>query len=353
MPAMPLVVDAHLDLAHNVLFGRRDLTQSLAALRQSEQRTLEEATVTLPELRRGGVAVAFATLFAMPEVSASGLTSEENRFGYGGYSSPKGAEAQALAQLAVYEGWAAAGLVRLVKSRADLDAHLELWQQDGKTGLVLLMEGADPIRQPSDLRQWQQRGLRLLGLSWGGTRYAGGTAAPGGLSEAGLELAQRMVDLRVAYDASHASEQSFWETLAFGPQVFASHSNCQALVPTDRHLSDAMIGAIGERQGVIGIVLYNRFLNHNWLYHKRAPVGHQNPPVTLTHVQAHMQHIANLIGWQHVGIGSDMDGGLGRLETPEELDSVADLAKIGAIVPPEHADGVLGENWLRFLRKVL
>src|SRR5918998_1162186 len=167
---LPLV-DSHLDLAENVTLFGRDLTLSALEIRTSEKRTTRQATVSLPELERGGVAVAFATVtggFLVEDVgegfeprSAIYHTSEE-------------AEAQALAQIGLYEEWEEQGRVRLLGSVEDLDHHLRLWQQDRKPGLVLLMEGADPIVHVGDLPEWWRRGVRIIGLTFGDTRYGAG-----------------------------------------------------------------------------------------------------------------------------------------------------------------------------------
>ena len=68
---------------------------------------------------------------------------------------------------------------------------------------------------------------------------------------------------------------------------------------------------------------------------------------------AHLHYIAALAGWESVGIGSDVDSGFGRDETPVELDSVADWRTIGDHVPTVARQGVLGGNWLRLLRETL
>ena len=121
----------------------------------------------------------------------------------------------------------------------------------------------------------------------------------------------------------------------------------RALTPTDRHLSDGIIRAIAERNGVIGLVLYNGFLEPRWR-------GDHSITVSLREQLArHADHVARLAGWQHVGIGSDLDGGFGREETPIELDTVADLGHIGSAVPVEARDAVLSLNWLDFFRSVL
>lgn len=122
---------------------------------------------------------------------------------------------------------------------------------------------------------------------------------------------------------------------------------CPRPDPTDRHLSDDVIRAIAQRQGVIGLVLYNGFLEPRWLQD-------QTIPVTLAdQMRQHAEYIANLTGWQHVGIGSDLDSGLGLEESPVEINTVADLYKVGEAVPSEVREAVLSDNWLNFLRRSL
>ena len=343
---MQPIVDGHLDLAFNVTESGRNLELSIAATRDLEQAVGGDlAMVSLPEMKRAGVAVAFATLFALPSVTWT----HPDQINPRGYSTPLEAEAQGLAQLAVYEDWAARGLVRIIKSVADLEHHLELWRVDGVTGLVILMEGADPIVAPDDLPKWWNRGVRIIATSWGKTRYAGGTESPGGLTVIGRELVAGMKSLGVILDASHQSWEAFWESLEIGVhRVIASHSNAFALrATTNRHLTDAMIQAIGDRDGAIGVVLLNGFLDARWSREDRRI------PVTMDRqVRAHFEHMAVLIGWNKLGIGSDLDGGFGSLETPG-LDTIADLQRIGEIVPAHARAGVLGENWLNLLRRSL
>ena len=341
---MQLIVDGHLDLAFNVTDIGRNLELSVAAIRDLEPYG-DLATVSLPEMKRANVAVAFATLYATPSVSWT----HPEKINPRGYSTPLEAEKQGLTQLAVYEDWAVRGLVRIVKSVADLDHHLELWRVDGVTGLVILMEGADPIIAPDDLPKWWDRGVRIIATSWGRTRYAGGTENPGGLTVIGRELIAGMKSLGVILDASHQSWEAFWESLEIGVhRVIASHSNAFALrATTNRHLTDAMIQAIGDRDGAIGVVLLNSFLDARWSREDRRI------PVTLEgQVRAHFQHMAGLIGWDKLGIGSDLDGGFGSSETPG-LDTIADLQRIGNVVPAHARAGVLGENWLALLRRSL
>jgi membrane dipeptidase len=345
------VVDSHLDLAENVTLFSRELTLSATERRALEKRTTQQATVALPDLERGGIAVVIATVTAGFLAADVGANFEPRSALY--YTSEE-AEAQALTQIALYEAWDKQGRARLLKSVNDLEHHLQLWQQDRKPGLVLLMEGADPIVNVHDLPRWWQRGLRLIGLTYGDTKYGTGVAGGsstfkrGGLTAEGLALLRSMAELGFIWDISHLAEQGIWQGLDLKfPRVCASHANAQALTPTDRHLSDEVIRAVAERNGVIGLVLYNGFLDPRWKQDKSIPVTLNDQ------LRKHANHIAALCSWSHVGIGSDLDGGFGLEESPAEIDTVADLYKVGSVVPAEAREAVLGANWLNFLRSSL
>ncbi len=345
------IVDAHLDLAENVIIFGRDLTRTAAQIRQAEQRRHRQATVSLPDLERGGIAVVCATVTPGFLVADVGEDFEPRS---GLYRTAEEAEAQALKQMELYEGWQKDGRVRLLKSVTDLDHHLQLWEQDRKPGLVLLMEGADPIVKVSDLPRWWDRGLRMIGLTYGNTRYGTGVAGGsdtlkrGGLTDDGIALLRLMAELGFIWDISHLADDGIWQGLDLRfPRVCASHANARALLPTSRHLSDDVIGALAQSGGVIGLVLYNGFLEPRWRADRGMLVrlGDQ--------LRRQAEHIASIAGWDHVGIGSDLDGGFGLEESPLEIETVADLHVIGDVVPPAARDAVLGGNWLRFLRSSL
>ncbi len=216
------------------------------------------------------------------------------------------------------------------------------------------MEGADPIVRVSDLREWWNRGLRLIGLTFGDTRYGAGVGGGGrtfrqaGLTEDGVHLLEEMAALGFIWDVTHLTETGMWEGLALdiGP-ICATHANAQTLSPTDRHLSDGIIREIGARGGVIGLVLYNGFLEPNWLSDKTIAVS------LAEQGRKQAEYIAGLTSWACVGIGSDLDGGFGFEESPPEINTVADIGKFGAVVPDEAQAGFLGGNWLAFLRRSL
>ena len=350
MNKLPLI-DAHLDIAENVTLFGRDLILSAADMRRVEQRTTRQATVSLPELERGGIAVVFATVtagFLAADVGDDFVPRSAI------YRTPEEAEAQALTQMRLYERWEEQGRVRLLKSTNDLDHHLHLWHHDRKPGLVLLMEGADPIVHVGDLPRWWQRGLRMIGLTFGDTRYGSGvgggsaTFKLGGLTAEGLALLGQMAELGFIWDISHLTDEGIWQGLDLKfPRVCASHANARALTPTDRHLSDEVIRAVATRDGVIGLVLYNGFLEPRWKHDTSLAVTLHE------HVRRHAHYIAHLSGWKHVGIGSDLDGGFGHEESPVEIETVADLYKVGSVVPAEVRAAVLSTNWLNFLRSSL
>jgi membrane dipeptidase len=345
------IVDGHLDLAENVTLFGRDLTRPVAAIRASGRESERQATVSLPELERGGIAVALATVTAGFLLADVGPDFEPKS---ALYSTPEQAEAQALAQITLYESWEAEGRMRLLRSRADLEHHLDLWQTDRRPGFVLLMEGADPIVRVDDLEAWWQRGVRAIALTFGDTRYGsgvGGATAPatrGGLNEDGLALLSRMAELGVIWDVSHLTEEGIWQGVELGVRrVCASHANARSLTPTERHLSDAVLRALAERNGMIGVVLYNGYLDPAW-----SP-DHATPVTVDLHVRRHLSHVASVAGWACVGIGSDLDGGFGCDKCPEEIDTVADLCTIGSAVPAHAREAVLGENWIAFLSSAL
>lgn len=351
MTGLPLV-DGHLDLAENVTLFGRDLTSSAVDIRIREGRSRGQATVSLPDLERGGIAVVVATVTAgFLEADVGPGFQPRSAI----YHTAEEAEGQALLQIALYNEWEKQGRIRLLKSVADLEHHLLLWQDDRKPGLVLLMEGADPIVRIDDLPRWWRLGLRMIGLTYGDTRYGTGvgsgstTYKRGGLTPDGVALLGQMAELGFIWDISHLAEegigQGFFDVRF--PRVCASHCTARALTPTDRHLSDAVIRAVADRGGVIGLPLYNGFLDPAWK-------GDRTHAVSLAdQVRRHAHYIADVVGWDHVGIGSDLDGGFGLEESPQELDTIADLYKVGVVVPADAREAVLSANWLRFLRASL
>jgi membrane dipeptidase len=348
------IVDAHLDLAFNALDYGRELRQDLNKLRDSESEKMKvgRATVTFPELRKAGVGLVFGTLFVNPATSPHGSLGGKTV-----YRDSAEAHSLAMAQLDYYHRLAdEEESVQLIGNLKDLEDIVASYEPGNtpQMGIVPLMEGADPIRRPEEVEYWYERGLRMIGLAWDNTRYAAGAWRSGnaGLTREGMQLLEVMSDFSFVLDLTHMSEQACYQALDHyqGPAV-ATHSNARVLVPGERQLSDTQIRLIGERDGVIGIVLSNAFLSRHYQR------GDPKDQVTLQHVVAHIDHVCQILGdASHVGIGSDLDGGFGADDIPAEMDSIADLPLIATRLrdngyEEEDVENIMGGNWLQLLRK--
>ncbi len=335
----------------------------------SETRALERGSVAAdkngdtllgwPDYQRGQVTIVFSTLFAAPNRAKEG---EWDRQCYG---SPDQARRLYLDQIHVYHELvdSKSQYFRQITSQKELREHLTEWNDPGRperpVGLVVLMEGADAIRSVDELAEWHELGLRLIGLAWSGTRYSGGTRAPGPVTEDGRRLLRAMADFNFTLDLSHMDEQAALESLDLyeGP-IVATHVNCLALLPnfpTNRHFSDRVLRGIIERGGIIGNVPLNTFLKPGWARSN----GSRREEVPLDTLAAHMDHVCQLAGDSlHAGIGSDFDGGFGLQSVPPEIDTVADLQKIGPMLRARgyaetDAENILGLNWIHFLERNL
>jgi membrane dipeptidase len=172
------------------------------------------------------------------------------------------------------------------------------------------------------------------------------------LTDLGPALLAEMARLGIALDVSHFSDRAFWEALSrYDGPVHASHNNCRALNPHQRQLSDEQIRAVVERNGVIGIVPGCWQLKPGWRN------GDSNESVSLADVLPHIDHICGIAGdSRHVGIGSDLDGGVGREGFAHDLDTIADLQKIAGLLRDRGygaADvaAIMHGNWYGFLRR--
>jgi membrane dipeptidase len=217
-----------------------------------------------------------------------------------------------------------------------------------------VFEGADPILEPSQLEEWKINGLRILGLThYGLGRYAGGTGTEAGLTDLGPPLLKEMERLGVLLDLTHSSDRTFWESLEhYGGLILASHNNCRTLVPHQRQFDDQQLQAIFQQDGVIGLAFDAWMLSPGWTIGES-----QNDSVTLNSVIDHIDYICQLAGnCHHAAIGTDLDGGYGREQSPSDLDTIADLQKLVGLLDKrgyKHDDivGIMHGNWLRLLNQ--
>jgi membrane dipeptidase len=356
------LIDAHLDLAWSALSFNRDLTMSVAEVRRLEREMKDEPargrnTLTLPELRRARIPVCVATLLArsgadQPRVSGTARTDLD-------YVSPAVAYSHAHGQAAYYRLMEDQGWLRFITSSTELNAH---WQDSTQAfdstplGIILSMEGADPIIAPSQLEAWWQLGLRALGpVHYGQGRYGHGTATDGPLSPVGRDLLREMMRIGMILDVTHLSDQSFAEALdLYSGPILASHHNCRALVPGDRQLADAQIQRLIERDAVIGTAF------DAWMMYPGWERGVTQPTVVGIEAAAdHIDHICQMAGQtRHCAIGTDLDGGYGTEQTPHDLDTITDIHRLESILAgrgysPADIDGIFFGNWLRFFLQAL
>jgi membrane dipeptidase len=364
----PLLVDAHQDLAWNMLTFRRDYTRSATETRALEHGKLApsqngDTLLGWPDFQHGRVALIFATLFAAP------LRRKEGEWDTLTYSGLSQARQVYSVQLDAYHR-----LVdehpqqfRLILDQTGLADLLKHWEQSvpddagedagHPVGLVILMEGAEAVGDPQELEEWWARGVRLIGPAWAGTRFCGGTREPGPLTAEGYTLLEGMADFGFTLDISHMDEKAALQALdAYPHPAIASHSNAAALLKdpdSNRFLSDQVLRGLLERDGIVGLVPFNNFLVWGW----RPEDGRQL--VTLKHLADQIDYVCQLAGdARHAGLGSDFDGGFGLQSVPVEIDTIADLHKLSPFLTEkgyteEDVAAILGGNWLSLLQRSL
>ncbi|MEJ5961847.1 dipeptidase [Pedobacter immunditicola] len=350
-------IDAHLDLSMNAMEWNRDLRLPLKTINERERGLTDKpdrgnATVNFPELRKGNIGLVVATQIARYVAPDNPLP---------GWHSAEQAWAQTQGQLAWYQAMEAAGEMVQVKDLESLEKHLALWQSgtpvmEKPIGYILSLEGADSLVDVGYLEKAWEKGLRAVGPAhYGPGRYAQGTNATGKMGPDGYALLAEMERLNIILDATHLSDESFRDALDhFNGPVWASHNNCRAIVDHNRQFTDEQIKELIKRGAVIGAALDAWMMVPDWERKVSTPMGTNcNLEVMIDHID----HICQLAGnTDHVGIGSDLDGGFGKEQCPYDLESIADLNKVPALFANRgynqtDMEKLMHGNWLSFLRK--
>lgn len=363
---MPPLIDAHTDLAYNMLRYQRNYTGSAAQIRAAEKDNpasanvlaeTENATIGWEDYQRGDIAIIFSTLFALP---ARWNHSENLRQVYKTFD-----EAHRICreQLDVYRQLtdSTPQRFRLIGNQGGLKSHLAQWSaaaENRPVGLIPLMEGAEGIRSVHELEEWHKLGLRLIGPAWVGTRYTGGWREPGGLTADGRKLLHAMADFNFILDLSHMDELAALQALdEYRGPIYATHGTCLSLLPgvtSNRFFSDRLIEKIIERDGVVGVAPFNTYLKAGWVTKKNS-----RAEVPLEILVNHLDHICQIAGDAlHAGIGSDFDGGFGLESIPDGMDTIADLQQLAAPLQARgysqtDVENILGGNWLACLQRDL
>jgi membrane dipeptidase len=239
----------------------------------------------------------------------------------------------------------------------------------GRIAAIPSLEGADPLRgDPWALVPFFQAGVRLVTLAWADNAFSGTARGSGaGLTKKGEDLVGLCEDLGVVVDVSHASDRAFWD------------SNCRALCPNVRNLTDEMIRAVGDRGGVVGVNLYSGFLSPAFSaqaedFERRTMNagemgertfeetgaamssfvrGLPRPPLSL--LVEHVKHIIRVGGEDCVGLGGDLDG---VDSVPVGIEGVGDYPKIAELVAraglsPSQIEKACRRNLERVFREVM
>ncbi|MHC4938241.1 MAG: dipeptidase [Planctomycetota bacterium] len=312
---MTSFTDAHLDIAWSSIKNGRDFVSGHP-----------DAAAGLPDLLAGGVTLACATIFCCDDDEES--TAAE----------------MAEQQLAYYDALPGRSNHRVIWPADVMDVGM--CTAGEKICLIGLLEGCEPVSAPEEMAEYYRRGVRVAALTWNrNNRWAGGCNGNNGLTMDGVALVKEMDRLGMVHDVSHLSRMSVDDLLgtARGP-IIASHVGADAIRPHVRNLTDDHLRAIAQRGGVVGLVLYAKFL------------GEGRP--SLRDAMKHLRHMIEICGVDSVGIGSDMDGGFGKDELPVGFRTAADLPQFADALR-EHGysesdvDKVCGGNFRRVLTSVM
>ena len=230
--------------------------------------------------------------------------------------------------------------VIIARSAADIQQA----KSEGKLAAILVIENSDGTeRSLNILHMLYQLGVRSIGLTHNPSSWAAAgneeTGSKGGLTNYGVALVKEMNELGMLVDVSHISEPGYWDVIDMAEKpIIASHSNCKAVCDHPRNLTDDQIRALAQNGGSMGVTFVPRFVDTS------SP--------TFECLIDHIDHAVQLVGPNHVGIGSDFDGGGTLIRDATVLPQFTEeLLKRN--YSEENIRKILGENHLRVLREAL
>ena len=361
-----IVIDLHADTTQRMLDEQVDLTKRLP-----------DGHVDSVRAKEGGLDAQFFSIWVEPDL-----------YGAGGASAIKRADDQIAAVRELTEKhpelWA------LALSAADVRRIAG----EGKLAALLGLEGGYAIDERiENVERYYKLGVRYMSPAWTvSTSWAGSSGDEAGkslgLNEFGKQVIREMNRLGMMVDVSHLSDKAFWDIVATSTKpVIATHSACRAIANVPRNLDDDMIRALAKTGGVVCVIFYPPFLEPGWSAKKdqvdneiaplvkqaseeeKGDVAHKKlardrvrrdeflkrlPPVSVSRVVDHIDHIVKLVGIEHVGIGSDFDG---IQATVRDLSSVAELPNLTRELlrrgySPSDVEKILGGNVLRVMEEV-
>ncbi len=220
-------------------------------------------------------------------------------------------------------------------------------KKEGKVCGLLSIEGAEPLMGDLGLlRVFHRLGVKMMSFAWNfRTPFADGLGAgraESKLPELGVKALEEMEKVGMVFDVSHLCDSNFWDVADLMKGTFiASHSNCRDICDHPRNLTDDMIRALADHDGVMGMNF--------------APAFVSKENATVENLVDHIDHIVDIVGPDYVGLGSDFDG-IGK--PPEGLEDISKMPNITRVlVKREYSDEdilkILGGNHIRVFKKVL
>ena len=361
-----IIVDMHADTAQRLVDEGVDLNQRLS-----------DGHLDAVRAKEGGLDAQFFSIWVEPEL-----------FGGGGAGAMQRADLQiaAVRNLATKhpETWVLATTAEDVRRIAG----------DGKIAALMGLEGGYAIdERVENVKRYYDMGVRYMSPAWSvSTSWAGSSGdevgKTRGLNDFGKQVVREMNRLGMMVDVSHVSDKTFWDIVNTSTKpVIASHSACRAITNVPRNLTDDMIVALAKTGGVVNVIFYPEHIEPGWSEKKKnvdaeiAPLmqraseeekgdaAHKKiardrvraedylkrlPPVYVTRIVDHIDHIVKLVGIDHVGIGSDFDG---VQAVPADMKSVADLPNLTKELlrrgySESDIDQILGGNMLKVMEVV-
>jgi len=358
-----IIVDMHADTTQRLVDENVDLQQRLS-----------DGHLDAVRAREGGLDAQFFSIWVEPEL-----------FGGGGPNAIKRADVQieAVRNLAAQhpETW------ELATTAADVRRIAA----NGKIAALMGMEGGYAIDEKlENVERYYRMGVRYLSPAWSvSTSWAGSSGDEAGktrgLNDFGKQVIREMNRLGMMVDVSHLSDKAFWDIVNTSTKpVIATHSGCRAITNVPRNLTDEMIVALAKTGGVVNVIFYPEHIEPGYSEKKKqvdaeiasevqrasaaekGDVAHKKlardrvraqeylkrlPPVSVSRIVDHIDHIVKLVGIDHVGIGSDFDG---VQVVPADLKSVADLPNLTKELlrrgySESDIDKILGGNMLRVM----
>jgi membrane dipeptidase len=358
-----IIVDMHADTTQRLVDENVDL-----------QKQLTDGHLDAVRAKQGGLDAQFFSIWVDPAL-----------FGGGGPSAIKRAEVQieAVRNLAARhpETWELATTAEDVRRIAT----------SGKIAALMGLEGGYAIdNKLENVERYYKLGVRYMSGAWSvSTDWAGSSGdeigKTRGLNDFGKQVIREMNRLGMMVDVSHLSDKAFWDIVNTSSKpVIATHSSCRAITDVPRNLTDEMIVALAKTGGVVNVIFYPEHIEPGWSEKKkkvdaeiaslvqrasdeekgdaaqkklaRDRVRAQEylkrlPPVSVSRIVDHIDHIVKLVGIDHVGVGSDFDG---IQAVPADLSSVADLPNLTKELlrrgySESDIDNILGGNMLRVM----